>query len=155
MKLMIQSLLADRFKLTMHFETREGSVYDLVIAKGGHKMRIADLNATDSTLTVRQGHLIANHIRLSQMVGSLSLQFGRAVVDKTGLTGRYDFDLRYAPEAREGLFGQLQSIDPTAVDTNSVSIFTAITEQLGLQLQSREGPIEVLIIDLAEKPDAN
>jgi len=154
-KIMIQSLLADRFRLTTHSETRQESVYDLVIARGGHKLRLADANATDSTLTVRSGHLIANHIPLSQLVHSLSLQFGRAVIDKTGMSGRYDFDLSYMPEARDGIFGQLQPTAVGDVDPNSVSIFTAITDQLGLQLESSKEAVALLVIDHAEKPDAN
>ena len=73
---------------------------------------------------------------------------GRMVVERTGLTGSWDFELSYAPEGRGGPGGA----DATSVDPNAASFFTAIQEQLGLRLEPIKGPVEVLVIDAVEKP---
>jgi bla regulator protein BlaR1 len=156
MKLRLQSLLADRFHLSTHAETRQQPTCELAIAKNGQKMRPASKSTTNSGLAVRPGHLIANNVALSQLVRSLSLQLGRAVLDKTGLTERYDFDLIYMPEGRDGIFGELVPPETTAAaDPAAASIFTALQEQLGLRLASAKAPLPVLIIDAAETPGEN
>jgi uncharacterized protein (TIGR03435 family) len=151
-KLMIQSLLAERFKVSAHSETRLEPVYELVIAKGGHKLRPAVANANDSGLTVRQGALTGKNVPLSQLARSLSLQLGLTVIDQTELSGRYDFDLTYTPEARDGIFGHLLPAETGAADPSNAALFTALAEQLGLKLDSAKGPVEVLVIDHAERP---
>jgi uncharacterized protein (TIGR03435 family) len=86
----------------------------------------------------------------------LSLQLGREVLDKSELSERYDFELVYAPEARDGIFGELLPPEATAVaDASAPSIFTALQEQLGLRLESARASLPVLIIDSAEKPGEN
>jgi len=156
MKLRIQALLEDRFHLSTHKETRQEPIYELVVAKGGQKMRLASNGATDSNLSVRTGQLIGENAGLSQLVRSLSLQVDRAVVDKTGLAKRYDFTMNYAPEARDGIFGEL--LPPgtaAAVEPGAPSIFTALQEQLGLRLESARASIPILVIDSAVKPAEN
>jgi bla regulator protein BlaR1 len=156
MKSRIQSLLEDRFHLASHFETRQEPVYELVIAKNGQKMRASPKTATDSGLAPRPGHVIAKNVALSQLARSLSLQLGRTILDKTGLTEKYDFELIYTPEARDGIFGELLPPESlAAVDPAAPSIFTALQEQLGLRLESAKAPLSILIIDSAEKPSEN
>jgi uncharacterized protein (TIGR03435 family) len=97
-----------------------------------------------------QGIAIANLVHL------LSQQLGRIVVDKTGLTGKYDFTLQWTPDESQGPPGGPPGIDyAPPPDSSGPSIFTAIQEQLGLKLESEKGPVEILAIDHAEKPSAN
>ena len=159
LRLMEQSLLAERFKLAVHRETREEQVYELVIDKGGPKLK-------ESTDTLRsgvpqgigfngRGHLTGAAAHMSLFANGLSQVLGRTVIDKTGLTGRYDFTLEWAPDT--GLPGARPDGPdaPPPPDPNSPSIFTAIREDLGLRLQSASGPVEIIVIDHVEKPDAN
>lgn len=90
---------------------------------------------------------------MSHLIRSLSQQLERPIIDKTGLSGNYDFTLN-TPEARDGVFGQLTP-EAAAADPNNASIFTALQEQLGIKLESTKGPIQILVIDRAEKPATN
>ena len=154
MKALFQALLADRFKVRVHNETREGAVYNLVILKNG-RLKEADANS-GSGLRTRMGHFIGTGVPIFALTQIISQQLARPVIDKTGLTGKYNFDLTYALDPLEGNpFGPVTRDSPSPPDYNSPSIFTAIEEQLGLRLQSTKGPVEVVVIDHAEKPDAN
>jgi uncharacterized protein (TIGR03435 family) len=141
--LMEQALLADRFKLKVHIETRQLPVYALVQAKGGTKMTVAKPdekamltgvgNGTNNTLT-------GQAMTMADLVHSPLLKpEGRMVVDQTGLTGRYDFTVKSA----------------TGADTDGPSLFTAMEEQLGLKLVSTKAAVEVIVVDHVERPDAN
>ncbi|MFZ0818546.1 MAG: TIGR03435 family protein [Candidatus Acidiferrales bacterium] len=159
-QLMLQALLADRLKLTIHRETRELPVYFLVVAKNGPKLQQAKTDETyangfkDSdglplgagfTRTV-QGRLSATMttqgIPLSALAQNLWRTLRRPVLDKTGLAGKYDFTLTWAP-------------DDTQADSNAPSLFTALQQQLGLKLESGKGPLEVIVIDHVERPSGN
>jgi uncharacterized protein (TIGR03435 family) len=156
MLLMIQSLLGERFKLTVHRESKEEQVYELVVAKGGSKLKEADTGKQGrGARRPGRGQLTSMGAPISSLVNALSQQLGRSVIDKTGLTGGYDFELKWTPDPGEtaGLFGGPDA--PPPPDPNGPSIFTALQEQLGLRLESAEGPVEILVIDHAEKPDAN
>jgi uncharacterized protein (TIGR03435 family) len=154
MRALFQALLADRFKVKIHNETREGAVYNLVIAKSG-KLKEADTN-TGPALRTRTGHFIGTSVPIFALTQILSQQLARPVIDKTGLTGKYNFDLIYALDPLgDNPFGPVTHDSPSPPDDNSPSIFTAIEEQLGLRLQSTKGPLEVVVIDHAERPDAN
>lgn len=163
MSLMLQSLLADRFKLTLHREMRQLPVYDLVISRGGLRMK----PSKDQTLWVGDfpdgspdgrpltgggptelapGRFLGEAISMTMFVNLLAGPLDRQVINKTGLTGRFDIDLRYAPES-----GQAS----TATDTSTPSFFTALQEQLGLRLESAKAPVEVLVVDHIERPDSN
>ena len=144
---MFQQLLADRFKLTTHWETREMPVYDLVVAKSGAKLQpMKDAKASSGTDT-EHGHLTANGITPAELARALtqevSGELGRVIVDKTGLTGRYDMELKWTPDS------------DSAPEDAGPSIFTAAQEQLGLKLEPSKGPVEVLVIDRAEMPTEN
>jgi uncharacterized protein (TIGR03435 family) len=116
-------------------------VYELVLAKNGPKFR----ESTDTRTMIRggRGTIRGQAAGMNMLVLNLSNQLGHRVMDNTGLTGKYDFEMTWQP-------GELTSDDSTAP-----SIFTALTEQLGLRLESGKGPVEVLVIDRAEKPSAN
>jgi uncharacterized protein (TIGR03435 family) len=139
--LMLRTLLEERFGLRLHQETRELPIYALVVGKGGPKIRaVADTGATelgggdDHQLTARQ-------VSMEALVRTFSRQFGIQVVDLTGLHGVFDFNLDYVPD----------DVAPSD-DTVAPSIFTAVQEQLGLRLDPRKGPVEVVVIDHAGKP---
>ncbi|HXP87207.1 MAG TPA: TIGR03435 family protein [Bryobacteraceae bacterium] len=158
MRLMLQSMLEDRFKLALHRETREEQVYDLVVAKGGSKLKKATetQKKNQQGMGIRRGQLNGSAAPIVMLANTLSQQLGRPVIDKTGLTATYDFSLTYTPEPGQGGgFGPPGPDAPPPPDPNGPSIFTALQEQLGLRLESAKGPVDVLVIDHAEKPDAN
>jgi uncharacterized protein (TIGR03435 family) len=156
-KLMLQSLLAERFKLALHRETRSQPIYELVVAKRGPKLKGTagpDANGRQGIFG-RPGYWAANNQGIGALVGTLSRQLGRPVSDKTGLTGKYDFTLTYTPELAQPVSGTPRSDALPPVDPNVPSIFTALEEQLGLRLESVRGSVEVLVVDNAERPDPN
>ena len=150
--LMLQSLLADQFKLKVHFETQQQDGYALVVDKNGPKMKKSTteggeiitgrpgVNATGG----RQNTLICQRVPMTSLALRLTNQSGlsAAIVDKTGLTGAYDFELTYEATNRDMPAGQ----------PSGASIFTALSEQLGLKLVAQKTPFEYLIVDHAEKP---
>jgi uncharacterized protein (TIGR03435 family) len=148
----IRKLLVERFKLVVHTETRELPVYALAVAKGGVKLQPAQKPDSDSTHS-RTGQLTAEGITMERLANSLtripSTELGRIVIDKTGLTGKYDFTLKWTPET-----GRPPMLNGEP-DTSAPSIFTAIQEQLGLKLESTKAPVSVLVIDHAELPAEN
>jgi uncharacterized protein (TIGR03435 family) len=144
--LMMQQLLADRFQLKFHRESKEAPVYELMVAKNGPKLRTPDPNGKPG-IQGRRGRIDAWGTPMPVFAQYLSQRLGRTVVDKTALTADYDFTLEYQPD---------NSPDVTAEKSdNGASIFTAIQEQLGLRLQSAKGSVEMLVIDRAEKPSDN
>jgi uncharacterized protein (TIGR03435 family) len=148
---MLQTLLADRFKLRAHRETKEIPAYALLVAKGGPKFKESSPNATESTQTVVSGRnqsITASKTsmdELAQMIGG-AFALDRPVVDRTGLAGAYDFKIEASPEWR------MKGDDS---DLRNISIFTAVQEQLGLRLASQKAMIEVLVVDHVEKPSPN
>jgi bla regulator protein BlaR1 len=144
--LMEQSLLTDRFKLKVHFETREMPGFALVIAKSGPKLRPAK-DGESSRLSVRQNEMTATAISMDQWIHSPFLG-GRVVVDQTGLTGTYDFTLTWSEQSVASGAGQENG-------TDAPSLFTAVQEQLGLKLVPTKVPIQVIIVDSIERPSAN
>jgi bla regulator protein BlaR1 len=148
-RLRTRALLASRFNLAVHKETREFAMYELHVDKNGPK---ADaLKESNATLGISfRGYIISNGGDMHELVSLLSSQLQKPVADKTGLTGKYDFTLRWATEQLSLVPGT-----PTGDPGNLPSIFTALREQLGLRLDSTRGPLEVLVIDRAEKPPEN
>lgn len=141
-QLMVQSLLADRFKLVAHSETRESQVYALVIDQPGRraagKLRPAALDcAPNCGIRAGRGTMTARNVPLPQFAELLSQVNGRLTTDATGLSGNFDIDLQWSPDGQA---------------TDAPSIFTALREQLGLQLESRRGPISVLVVDSIQRP---
>ena len=148
---MLRNLLTDHFKLAVHREIKELPMFALIIAKEGLKLHEAEPGDTypdgikdlegkghGGVMDTRSGQLIGQGISISDLVKMLSQQeLGLPVIDKTGLTGKYDFTLKWTPNGKED------------------SIFTAIQEQLGLKLEPQEGPVEFLVIDNMERPSEN
>jgi uncharacterized protein (TIGR03435 family) len=136
--LMLQSLLADRFKLKVHREMKESGIYSLVVAKSG--LRLQPSSATGVNFGVGGRKIVAQGASMDDLTNLLTIQLGQPVSNKTGVTGRFDITLSWAPDAA------------TAGSEGAPSIFTVIQEQLGLRLESGRGPVEILVIDSAEKP---
>ena len=149
-RLMVQALLKDRFSLAAHEETRELPIYNLVVAKGGVKFKPSDMNGTTIETGRSRLHVQGSDDTLGLLARQLAQMQGRVVVNKTGLTGRYDLTLRWTPddESTPLLNGEP---DPNAPP----GLFTAIQEQLGLRLEPGKGPVPVLVIDHVEQPSAN
>ena len=150
--LMEQSLLAERFKLRVHFETREMPVYDLVVAKGGPKLTPAKEGVPTKLGMVNneQGaEMVATSVTLDQLVHAPFFKpGGREVVDQTGLKGAYDFTLKSGAE-------QISTSQTGQEGGDVPSLFTAIQEQLGLKLIPSKSQVEVIVIDHIEKPSAH
>jgi bla regulator protein blaR1 len=154
MRRRLQTLLADRFQLNVHHETREAPEYRLVVAKGGSRLKEPDFGTGDG-INAGCGVMKGTRTTMSNLAMVLSRQMERPVLDKTGLSGRYDFELNYTPENGCGS----RQPDGGAVNSEALSyrpsIFTAIQEQLGLKLEAIRGPVEVIVIDSVEKPEPN
>lgn len=145
-RLMVRSLLADRFQLRTHMEPKEMTVYDLVVTKRGVLLQ----PATDIK-GIRLGPgLIGGQITLDTLAQALTRQLGRAVHNRTGLTGTYDLTLRYEPITAGAL-----NTDETAAVTERPSIFTALDTQLGLKLEARKEMVDILMIDNIQRPSDN
>ena len=143
---MIQSLLADRFGLKTHREQRQLPIYELVAAKTGSK-----LTPTKSDgLTINHGpdHFNGQGITLPLIAQELSRDAGRVIIDKSGITGRFDIDLRWQPD-------DAPPVRLNGEETSLPSLFTALQEQLGLHLEAAKGPVEVLVIDDVHPPSSN
>ena len=136
----IRSLLAERFHLEAHRETRELPVYSLVVAKDGPKLREVPRDP-NFKLRLGKGRIVAHGAKIDLLATLLANHLNRSVLNNTGLDNYYDITLEYA-------------IDETLPDAGP-SIFTALQEQLGLRLEARKGPVEVLIIDTVARPSEN
>jgi uncharacterized protein (TIGR03435 family) len=146
---MVQGLLADRFKLAVHTETRELAIYALVVAKGGAKLGSTQESGT--TINTGSGRMeVEGSNSVPLLAEELSKVVGRDVIDKTGLSGRYDLKLKWTPDDA----AQPQLLNGAPVE-GGPSIFTALEEQLGLKLEPTKGPVQVLVIDHVEMPSAN
>jgi len=150
---MVRALLAERFKLVTHIETRELPIYALVVAKGGPKLGAIQTGGT--TVNTGRARLeVQGSNSVALLAEELAKIVGRVVVDKTGIEGRYNLKLSWTPDdgAAPALNGNAGS---SAAADSGPSIFTAIEEQLGLKLVSKKGPVEVLVIDHVEMPSEN
>jgi uncharacterized protein (TIGR03435 family) len=158
---MLLPVLQDRFNLKYHHETREMTVYVLTVAKGGLKLKEAPVQTGEKHSGVRMngpGDFQGENVKIQFLGHVLSEQpeLGHTILDKTGLTGSYDFHLQWTP-AQTGPIGPDNSASGSsaAPDTNKPDLFTALQEQLGLKLESQKGPVDVIVIDHIEKPSAN
>jgi len=148
---MLQNLLADRFKLAIHRETRTAQGYALVVAKGGIKMQKSE--STESNSTGGRGRIDAQGVSMSKFAERLSRVVRAPVEDATDTPGGFNFTLVWSPDNPSTK--PLGSDRPAVDDSNAPSIFTALQEQLGLKLESRKVTMEVIVIDRAEKPGDN
>jgi bla regulator protein BlaR1 len=163
----IQALLADRFQLKVHRETKEMPIYALVPAKNGPKLKASQADVPPKEgfdgsgqprgpgIRVGRGQITAVMMPLQFLAQTLSQQLGRAVLDKTGLTGDYDFMLQWTADQGQSAGLSAEPKDSPPAPDSGPSIFTAIQEQLGLRLDSEKGPVDILVIDRVEKPSEN
>jgi uncharacterized protein (TIGR03435 family) len=167
MRRMLQAALEDRFALKTHRETKEGPIYSLVVARKGSKMKpwvegscdpspgkLLEPGTTPCGYRPGLGTLDSRGLSVAGLADFLSSIMGRPVVDDTGLTGRFDFKLEYKVDQSTAGFGVQAAAESNANDTRP-TIFTALQEQLGLQLKSGTGSREYLVIDNAQKPSEN
>lgn len=159
LKILIQSALTDRFKLTFHHDQKELSVYALTVAKVGPKLTETTHKPSDpgAFFFRNVGDLtVANYTMKDFCDGMQSAVMDKPVVDHTGLTARYDFTLKWtADESQFATFG-VHIQPPTTEDPNAPpSLYTAIQEQLGLKLDSVKAPAEAFVIDHVDKPSVN
>jgi uncharacterized protein (TIGR03435 family) len=165
-RLMVRSLLAERFKLKVSHSSKEVPIYALVVAKNGPKLtKSADAPSgaggpgPRNMMRMQLGELTASGIPMSLLADRISREVGRNVVDKTGLPDKYDFTLRWTSDRQDLAPRGNADGGPGAAaplpDSSGPSIFTALQEQLGLKLESQKGPVETLIIDSVEKPSEN
>ena len=157
---MLQALLADRFGLRLHRETREVDGYSLIRGRTDLKMTPAAAASPTRINTVGIGSLTARATPMSRLALLLTTVFDKPVVDNTGLTGGYDFTLTWTPASSESTpFGpmppEVRQRLAAAADPLGPSIFTAVDEQLGLRLQPQKVPTGVLVIDAAHRPSPN
>jgi uncharacterized protein (TIGR03435 family) len=145
-RLMLQALIADRFDVKLHRETKDAKVYLLEPAKGGFKLEPSKTQR--STMQMRPGHMAMLKVPAAQWAALLSSVLNRPVLDRTGATGEFDFSLD-SPD----IMGARNMQE--AEDAPGPSIFTAIQEQLGLKLEPTKGPIDTFIIERATKPSDN
>lgn len=141
LKLMLQALLADRFQLSFHRETKDMPVYDLVVAKDGPKMKPVEKPGLG--VGIGRNQLNGKGAPVSILTSTLSDKVERNVRDKTGLSGYYEFTLKWSPEGT------------SAEERTEPDLFTALQEQLGLKLEPAKGPVVILVVDRAERPSEN
>ena len=175
---MLKALLADRFKLAMHYETKPLPIYALVVSRSdgrlGSQMRRAEVDCAAVSAAARArgnapppaafgvrpacgirsapGNIIAGGIALPQLASALSVWAERIVTDRTELSGNFDVDLQWTPDPTTSRPVGIPADALPPVPANGPSLFTAVQEQLGLKLESTKGPVEVLVIDRAEHP---
>ncbi|HLG54387.1 MAG TPA: TIGR03435 family protein [Vicinamibacterales bacterium] len=174
MMLAMRSLLADRFKLVIRRETRQLDIYALTMAKAGGKpgpaLKPASEDCSPAALAARRGgppptpgtspvvcgmqqgpgRIRFGSFPLSLFASGISNRVGRMVIDRTGLSGNWDFELTFAAEPLNGPLPPGAVAPP--VDPDAPNLFTAIQEQLGLKLESTKGPVEVLVIESIQHP---
>jgi uncharacterized protein (TIGR03435 family) len=171
LRLMVQSLLADRFKLTLHHESKDLPIYALIVAKNGPKLHESSVSREDSvplgpggppngpqprhSIRMGRGELSIDAERLDMFAEVLSHQLGLTVVNKTGLKGNYDFKLKWTPDESESHMPGGPPANAAPPDASGPSIFTALQEQLGLKLESQKGPVDTIVIDHVERPSEN
>jgi uncharacterized protein (TIGR03435 family) len=153
---MFQNLLADEFKLKFHKDVKEGPVYALMVEKSGLKMKLND-GPQDYEIPIQGGPggvTIGKRVPMEYLcyvLGQMLRNDDRPVIDKTGLTGNYDFRLAFLPDLPPGF--DKANLPPELLDRPN--LFDALRQQLGLKLEPQKGPVTYYVIDSAEKPEGN
>lgn len=176
---MLQTLLEDRFRLKLHRETKELPIYALVVARKDGKLGPGLTKSKEGSCTppdpskppplLKPGErptlgcggsmvslrgMTAVSVPIANLTG-LSRLLGRTVIDKTDLTGNFDISVEWTPDEALTVREQPGAQPPSTSDRSGPSIFTALQEQLGLKLESQKGPVEIFVIEGAEKPSEN
>ena len=162
---MMQMMLADRFKLKVHHDQKELTVYNLVVAKGGTKLKENEAEpvaaeglptrtgkAGSGIMRLEMGKLTATGVPISNLASFLAQTVHKQVMDKTGLTGKYDITLQWTPD---DMPAGAAAHAATGIDNNAPSIYTALQEQLGLKLDSVKGPVDTIVVDHIEVASEN
>jgi uncharacterized protein (TIGR03435 family) len=171
---MLQTILSERFNLTIHRDTKELQVYSLVVAKNGPKVKEVKLDDVDPsepktgpapgsaqmTSGGGGGQMRGFASSLANLTSMLTNYLRRPVIDRTGLTGIYDYTLRWtSDDGQSQSSSSIQGGSPTGLPSTDPSggaaLLTAIQEQLGLKLESAKSPIELIVIDHVERPSGN
>jgi uncharacterized protein (TIGR03435 family) len=149
---MLEKLLAERFALATHRESREMPVYALETGKGGVKFQESKEAGEPSFRVFQRRQITAQRAPLTYLVETLSWLLGRPAIDKTGLTGVYDYKLEWTPDEV-----QVASDENNArpANENVPSLTSALQEQMGLRLRAEKSPVEIVVVDRAERPKAN
>ena len=157
-KSMLQKLLVERFKLTFHHDKRELSVYVLSVAKTGQKMTKSegDPNGLPGLWFQQLGDLNVRNANMADFSGLMqSTVLDRPVLDQTGITGRWDFTLKWTPDDSQFAGFGARIPPPTDAANAPPNLYTAIQEQVGLKLEATKAPADVMVIDRVEKPSDN
>jgi uncharacterized protein (TIGR03435 family) len=156
---MVRALLTDRFKLKTHTETQSLPIYVLTVAKDGPKLnndgRGPNPDLKPGTMMFRDGRISAVQIGVEYLAQTLAGTMDRIIVNKTGLKGNYNIDLRWTPDRGVPTPPDAGGSAPATLGQDAPTIFTALREQLGLKLDSARGPVEVVVIDSVEIPAEN
>jgi len=154
---MLKTLLADRFGLAIHREMQDKAGYALVVGKNGPKLppQVEDPSVQFSRTLSGDVTLKAPNVTMAQLASALSGQLSAIVVDKTGIEGRFDASFQWTPDQPMRLKSGEPAPAPPPDATPGPSIFTAIQEKLGLRLESRKVPTEVIVVDRANRPSEN
>jgi uncharacterized protein (TIGR03435 family) len=142
-RLMLQTLLTERFQLALHREQKEIPYLALLVGKKGPKLReeIPDSDASGNKSLI--GRIYSNHMSMITLATLLSRFTGQTVLDMTGLQGTYDLNLEWTPESAVG--------EPSSGGDSGPSLFAAVEQQLGLKLEVRKGPVEIIVVDRADR----
>ena len=164
-RIMLQNLLIDRFGIKFHHDIKELQEYALVITKGGPRLsepKTTDPNSNDpevqQLVKMGPGSLDAHDIPISRLIEALSLRLGTTIADKTDLKGRYDITLRWTPQLDSSPMPNNPENHQNAIassDDSAPGFFTAIKEQIGLELKREKLPVDVIVIDQIEPPSPN
>jgi bla regulator protein blaR1 len=146
----VRTLLEERFGLVVHKETKEEQIYVLTVAKGGPKLTAVTKVGDRQGISGGRGRTQGFAAPTSMLAMNLSNNVGRPVIDKTGLTEKYDWVLEWTPD-----MPATGTDAPQPVDSPGPTIFTALQEQLGLKLESSKGPVETYVIDKVDRPSEN
>lgn len=177
---MLQSLLEDRFQLAIHRESKELPIYALVVSRKDGKLGPGLTESREGGCTPPDPNkpppppkpgepptlgcggmfmsprgINAVSVPVGNMVPMLSRLLGRTVVDKTGLTAKFDIKAEWTPDETLGFQPPPGALPPPPTDSAAPSLFTAFQEQLGLKFESQKGPVEILVVDRAQKPSEN
>jgi uncharacterized protein (TIGR03435 family) len=173
--ILLRALLKDRFKLAVHDETRELPIFALTVARSDGKLGPQLSKSTfdcaaylagphgppepgrtpNCATRIGPGALFGKAISMAQLATSLAPFVSRFTIDKTGLTGGFDVELRWTPDQASSNIAATNSLPGAAPDSSGPFIFVALQEQLGLKLASEKGPVVVLVVDHLEEPSVN
>lgn len=154
---MLQRMLAERFQVRVHRDSREANTYQLTVARGGLKVSPSEEADGKGSASAGRGKIIGQKISMAQLAGMLSNALGQTVADGTGVKGFFDVNLEWTPDESQPVVTKPGVFPPPAAPAESTgpSIFGALQEQMGLKLEARKATVEVLVVDAAERPSAN